>query len=172
LLGDSAALNVRYLSMFDVRNEMTATTVQLGDQTLATAERNSANLNKMSLTYKSTPNLNLRPEEVAISFTVPAGGQQVPMILNLLGPVAAQSLLDNVVTGDSVSLTVTTQLSGTLNSGGTLLSNLRSYTIQVYDSGLQCRLGDTLERNGPCFNIGGQDDKPANCVSPDAGTTP
>jgi len=170
LLGDAAALNVRYLALFDVRNEMTAVPVKQGDQDLATAERNSANLNKLSLSYASTPNLNLRPEEVAISFTLPAGGQQQAMILNLLGPVAAQSLLDNVVQGDTVSLTVTTQLSGALNSGGTIQSNLRPYTIQVYDSGLQCRRGETLERNGPCSNIGGQDDKPANCVSPDAGT--
>jgi len=170
LLGDAAALNVRYLALFDVRNEMTAVPVKQGDQDLATAERNSANLNKLSLSYASTPNLNLRPEEVAISFTLPAGGQQQAMILNLLGPVAAQSLLDNVVQGDTVSLTVTTQLSGALNSGGTVQSNLRPYTIQVYDSGLQCRRGETLERNGPCSNIGGQDDKPVNCVSPDAGT--
>jgi len=170
LLGDAAALNLRYLALFDVRNEMTDAPVKQGDQNLATAARNSANLNKLSLTYKSTPNLNLRPEEVAISFTLPAGGQQSPMILNLLGPVAAQSLLDNVVTGDTVSLTVTVQLSGALNSGGTIDSNLRPYTIQVYDSGLQCRQGEILERNGPCYTIGGQDDKPASCASPDAGT--
>jgi hypothetical protein len=170
LLGDVAAQNLRYLALFDVRNEMTDSPVKQGDQNLATASRNSANLNKLSLTYKSTPNLNLRAEEVAISFTLPAGGQQSPMVLNLLGPGAAQSLLDNVLPGDTVTLTVTAQLSGSLNSGGTLLSNLRPYTIQVYDTGLQCRAGETLERNGPCFNIGGQDDKPANCVNPDAGT--
>lgn len=171
LLGDTAAQYVKYLALFDVRNEMTNASVKQGDQELASAARNSANLNKLALTYKSTPNLNLRAEEVAISFTLPAGGQQMPMVLNLVGPVAAQSLLDNVLPGDSVTLTVTSQLSGTLNSGGTLLSNLRAYTIQVYDTGLQCRAGETLERNGPCANIGGQDDMPANCVSPDAGVT-
>ncbi|MBM4378920.1 MAG: hypothetical protein FJ086_06395 [Deltaproteobacteria bacterium] len=170
LLGDAAALNVRYLALFDVRNEMTDVPIQNENQELASAARNSANLNKLSLTYRSAPNLNLRTENVAISFTLAAGGQQVPMVLNLVGPVAAQSLLDNVLTGDTVSLTVTAQLSGTLNSGGTIESNLRPYTIQVYDSGLQCRQGEVLERNGPCFNIGGQDDKPATCASADAGT--
>ncbi|MEN9798608.1 MAG: hypothetical protein RL653_2304 [Pseudomonadota bacterium] len=174
-LGDAAPLNVRYLALFDVRNEMNATPVRQGDTELASAARNTATLTKMKLSYKTTPNVVIRPEEIAVSFTLPAtggaGGQPTSgMILNLVGPNAAQALLDNVVAGDTLAMTVTAELSGRLYSGGTIDSNIRSYTIQVYDTGRVCRSGTELELNGPCGTIGGQDAYPVNCIVPDAGT--
>jgi hypothetical protein len=174
-LGDSAALNVRYLSLFDVRNEMKSNPVREGDNELASATRNTATLNRLKLSYQSTPNVVIRPEEIAVSFTLPAtggagGAPTAGMILNLVGPNAAQALLDNVVAGDTLALTVTAELSGTLYSGGTIESNVRSYTIQVYDTGRVCRPGTELELNGPCGTLGGQDNYPVNCIVPDAGT--
>lgn len=174
-LGDSAATSLRYLALFDVRNEMNANPVRLSDSELASAARNTATLTKLKLSYRTTPNVVIRPEEIALSFTLPAtGGTGGPppagIILNLVGPNAAQALLDNVVAGDTLALTVTAEVSGTLYSGGTIESNVRSFTIEVYDSGRLCRPGTELERNGPCGTLGGQDAYPVNCIVPDAGT--
>jgi hypothetical protein len=152
-----------YLAKFGVVSNLDVSEIKVGNDVLSPGNRNDAIIQQMTLRYSSVPNLSLRPESSPLHFVIQPSTNENLMGVNLIGPVAGQTLRDSLSAGDSAQLNVGLVVRGQLASGGAFTSNEIIFPIFVYRTDpAACPNGAEFARTGPCGN-NGQDESVLRC---------
>lgn len=176
--GGSLDIAVRstYYIQFDIRSELQPVEVTSGGQKLATGDRNDFFANELVFNYTSIPSQSFETERQAVNIVITSDKPDHALLVNLIGPKAAQRLSDALASpGSELDLNVSLELRGRLSGGQPLVTNRATYPIHVYRSGFAgCGNLGPLASNGPCGS-GGQDGFPVICckqIGADGGVEP
>lgn len=160
-----------YVAQFDMESSLQQLSSSSGGETIAGANRNDFFADEVVLSYTSTPSQPFEEERVPMHFVLPPGASRDDSFLrmNIIGPKAAQRLVDNVTPGNTLDLVVTLEVRGHLASGQDVSSNPVSYPISIFNSGFAgCTSPLILAGTGPCGLPGGQDGSRPGCIDPTA----
>lgn len=155
------------LATFQLKSEFGSTTTKAEGQTLSDESRNGAYMDQVQLSYRSTPSIGFEAETYSLHGYIDPGGI-LNGVTDLLGPKAAQKLLQSVAPGgEAIEVIVSLRFRGYTagSSGATFTTNEIEFPIRFYDSGLKCPGGPSFD--GPCGALTGQNG--ASCASFDAG---
>lgn len=134
----------------------------------STPGSNTVVLNELVYTYSGAP-VPFPNETASISFAVKAASSDNLVLVDLLGPVAKDSVLSVPPTAyaDAFTLKVQVEFRGQTLAGTAVRTNSVTFPIDIYNVGLTCGSGQMIKPSGPCGNTG-QDGSAAVCCTPDA----
>lgn len=161
------AVEENYALGFTIESSLEPLAEQVGTTTVSSENRNDFIAEQMVFSYKTTPARKFPDEKTPVFFVVPAAAADLPLIFRgLLTQNVMKRLRSEVAVGDTFLLNIELYFEGRLASGGKIRSNTIAFPITVKRSDFEgCPDGLTLEENGPCGRVGGQDDAPIKCVA-------
>ncbi len=159
------AVKSSYFVQFDIRSELQPVEVTSGGERLASGDRNNFFINELVFSYASTPSQSFETEREAAHIVITSDKPEHRLVVNLIGPKAAQRLSDALASpGSELDLNASFEMRGRLSSGQPLVTNRATYPIHVYRSSFAgCGNLGPLARTGPCGSVGGQDGDPIVC---------
>jgi hypothetical protein len=162
------AASQNFTLMFKIISNLQVIETTVNGEIIEPGNRNDFYGEQMVFNYTSTPALPFTEEIVPVHFLIePSSESQT--VLNLLAPLAVETLWNNLVPGESVELGINFLVQGRLASGQRLSTSSVTYPISVYKSGFAgCPFGVRMAPTGPCGSGGGQNGSlPACCDSTD-----
>ncbi|MBI3180846.1 MAG: hypothetical protein HYZ28_01745 [Myxococcales bacterium] len=154
-----------YRVEFDIVNELQPLSTSVGQEQLAGPDRNTFYAQRLIRSYTTSPSIGLEREELAIHIPFQPSESAHHTRIDLISAKAESRLASVVNTTNFVEVIARVQLAGVLAHGQPFTSNEIGYPILVYSSGFQGCSPETAPRarNGPCGNVGGQDDTSPRC---------
>ncbi|HZH04474.1 MAG TPA: hypothetical protein VEY30_11880 [Myxococcaceae bacterium] len=159
--------NSSYLLAFGTESDFQSVNTTVGTDTIADGSRNNFIGDQIVFSYMSEPSLPFEEERTNIHFVIEPGanGDDSFVILDLLGPKAAELLRNNVSVGNSAELQISFYVKGKTAAGGDVETNTVAYPITIRNTGFAGCPGGDFVLNGPCGGFGGQDGIPAGCCT-------